>query len=58
MGHADLVSPNILGNLKDEYPSLKIAQWFLDPLVKDGPDFDKNKSRIKILKKKLRQIKF
>ncbi len=46
MGHADLVSPNILGNLKDEYPSLKIAQWFLDPLNKNGPDYEKNKKRI------------
>ena len=46
MGHADLVSSDILGNLKDEYPSLKIAQWFLDPLNKNGPDYEKNKKRI------------
>ena len=34
-----------VGNLKDEYPHLKIAQWFLDPLNKNGPDFKKNKKR-------------
>ena len=39
LGHADLVSPEMLGELKDEYPSLKIGQWFLDPLNKNGPDF-------------------
>ena len=46
LGHADLISPDILGELKDEYPYLKIAQWFLDPLNKNGPDYDKNKNRI------------
>jgi len=46
LGHADLVSSTILGNLKEEYPYLKIAQWFLDPLNKSGPDFQKNKKRI------------
>ena len=38
LGHADLVSPNMLGELKDEYPYLKISQWFLDPLNKNGHD--------------------
>ena len=46
LGHADLISSVMLGELKDEYPNLKIAQWFLDPLNKHGPDYDKNKSRI------------
>ena len=46
LGHADLISPIILGNLKDEYPNLRVAQWFLDPLNKNGPDFKKNKKRI------------
>ena len=46
LGHADLISTTMLGNLKDEYPNLKIAQWFLDPLNKNGPDFSKNKKRI------------
>ena len=31
---------------KDDYQSLKIVQWFLDPLNKNGPDYSKNKSRI------------
>ena len=46
LGHADLISPNMLSELKDDYPSLKVAQWFLDPLNKNGPDFTKNKNRI------------
>tara|TARA_B100001250_G_C19808774_1_gene794763 strand:- start:1557 stop:3698 length:2142 start_codon:yes stop_codon:yes gene_type:complete len=46
LGHADLISSNLLGELKDDYPNLKIAQWFLDPLNINGPDFDKNKKRI------------
>ena len=29
---------------KDKY--LKIAQWFLDPVSKKGPDYQKNKDRI------------
>mgnify|MGYP001208213296 CR=1 FL=1 len=45
-GHADLVSPDTLGELKDDYPNLKMSQWFLDPLNKKGPDFVRNKSRI------------
>ena len=46
LGHADLISSDMLGELKDEYPYLKIAQWFLDPLNKNGPDYLKNKNRI------------
>ncbi len=45
-GHADLVSPDTLGELKDDYPNLKMSQWFLDPLNKKGPDFERNKNRI------------
>ena len=45
-GHADLIKDNTLSYLKDNYKNLKIAQWFLDPLVKNGPDYEKNKSRI------------
>ncbi len=45
-GHADLVSPQTLGELKDDYPNLKMSQWFLDPLNKKGPDFMRNKNRI------------
>jgi len=45
-GHADLIKGNTLSYLKDNYKNLKIAQWFLDPLIKNGPDYVKNKSRI------------
>ena len=30
----------------DDYPNLKISQWFLDPLIKSGPDYNNNKRRI------------
>ena len=46
LGHADLISPNTLSELKDDYPGLKISQWFLDPLNKEGPDYERNKNRI------------
>ena len=46
LGHADLISSNMLGELKDDYPNLKIAQWFLDPLNINGPDYNKNKNRV------------
>ncbi len=45
-GHADLIKGNTLSYLKDNYKNLKIAQWFLDPLIKNGPDYTKNKLRI------------
>ena len=45
-GHADLIKHETLSYLKENYKNLKIAQWFLDPLIKNGPDFLKNKSRI------------
>jgi glycosyltransferase involved in cell wall biosynthesis len=46
MGHSDLVNTQQLGELKSDYPNIKIAQWFLDPLNKDGPDYERNKKRI------------
>tara|TARA_E500000178_G_scaffold84687_1_gene83085 strand:+ start:235 stop:2364 length:2130 start_codon:yes stop_codon:yes gene_type:complete len=46
LGHADMISKDVLYNLKKDYSNLKIAQWFLDPLNKYGPDFQKNKRRI------------
>ncbi len=46
LGHADSINTNVLSELKDDYPSLKIAQWFLDPLNKKGPDYTQNKKRI------------
>ncbi len=46
LGHADSIYAETLNDLKEDYPSLKIAQWFLDPLNKKGPDYQRNKSRI------------
>ena len=46
LGHCDLINAQQLGQLKSDYPNVKIAQWFLDPLNKDGPDFERNKKRI------------
>ena len=46
LGHADLISEDTLGELKDNLPHIKIVQWFLDPLNTRGPDYLKNKKRI------------
>jgi len=46
LGHADMVSQDVLSSLKKDYSNLKITQWFLDPLNKLGPDYFKNKKRI------------
>ena len=46
LGHADLINVDILENIKIKYPKTRIAQWFLDPLNKKGPDYEKNKKRI------------
>ena len=46
LGLADSVSKNVIGDLKYDYPNLKVAQWFLDPLNKKGPDYFQNKKRI------------
>ena len=45
-GHADLITREQVSELKDDNPNTKFAQWFLDPLNKKGPDFERNKSRI------------
>ena len=45
-GHADLISREQIEELKEENPNTKFAQWFLDPLNKKGPDYERNKSRI------------
>ena len=46
LGHADLISSDQINELKDDYPNIRIGQWFLDPLNKKGPDYERNKSRI------------
>ena len=45
-GHADLISKEQIQELKEDNPNTKFAQWFLDPLNKNGPDFNRNKERI------------
>ncbi len=46
LGHADLISAEQIAELRDDYPNARISQWFLDPLNKEGPDYERNKSRI------------
>ena len=46
LGHADLISKDQISELKEDYPNTKFCQWFLDPLNKKGPDFERNKNRI------------
>ncbi|MEC7099485.1 MAG: glycosyltransferase [Pseudomonadota bacterium] len=46
LGHADLISADQISELKEDYPNARFGQWFLDPLNKKGPDFDRNKNRI------------
>ena len=46
LGHADLISKNQIDDLRNDYPNIKIGQWFLDPLNKKGPDYERNKLRI------------
>jgi glycosyltransferase involved in cell wall biosynthesis len=45
-GHADLISKDQIQELKEDNPNTKFAQWFLDPLNKNGPDFERNRNRI------------
>ena len=46
LGHADLISAEQINELKNDYPNVRIGQWFLDPLNKKGPDFERNKRRV------------
>ncbi len=45
LGHADKISNHTLNKIRAENPNIKIAQWFLDPLIVNGPDYKKNQSR-------------
>ena len=45
LGHVDRLDYESFLFLKEKYNSIKFAQWFLDPLIENGPDFDKNKNR-------------
>ena len=46
LGHADLISKDQISELREDYPNTRFSQWFLDPLNKKGPDFERNKERI------------
>ncbi len=46
LGHADLIESNTLKEAKKISPKIKIAQWFEDPLIYSGPDYNKNKNTV------------
>ena len=46
LGHADLISKDQISELRNDYPNARFGQWFLDPLNRKGPDFERNKNRI------------
>ncbi len=46
LGHADLISSDQINELKDDYPNVRVGQWFLDPLNPNGPDYYRNKERV------------
>ena len=46
LGHADAIAIETLDYLKTKNNNLRICQWFLDPLSKNGPDYLKNNKRI------------
>ena len=57
-GHADKVDSNLIANkMKSIFPGLRYSQWFIDPLITNGPDFDKNKKRF-LLKSDLMEANF
>ncbi len=46
LGHADLISSDQINELKDDYPNVRVGQWFLDPLNPKGPDYYRNRERV------------
>mgnify|MGYP000698479520 CR=1 FL=1 len=46
IGHADNIKDQTFLSLKNSNKNLKLAQWFLDPVSKKGPDYLKNKYRL------------
>jgi len=50
LGHADTLLIETLLKIK-QIKNVKICQWFLDPLIKKGPDYLNNKKRILKLEK-------
>ena len=45
-GHADLIHRSTLEIIKSYNKNLKVAQWFEDPLIENGPDYEKNKEKV------------
>ena len=45
LGHADSLMKETIIKMR-KIKKIKICQWFLDPLIKTGPDYLKNKNRI------------
>ncbi|MDC3233587.1 glycosyltransferase family 4 protein, partial [Candidatus Pelagibacter sp.] len=46
LGHADKINNETLLEAKSKHSALTITQWFLDPISRKGPDYQKNKARI------------
>ena len=46
IGHADLIYASTLEELKNFNKNLKIAQWFEDPLINSGPDYNENTRKV------------
>jgi len=46
LGHADLIYVSTLNKLKNFNKDLKIAQWFEDPLITTGPDYNENSQKV------------
>ena len=44
-GHVDRLKYLDFLKIKHDFPNIRFSQWFIDPLVKNGPDYYKNKDR-------------
>ena len=44
LGHADSLQKETIAYITSQ--KIKVAQWFLDPVGKNSPDYEKNKKRI------------
>ena len=44
-GHVDRLDEENFYKIKEKYSSIRLAQWFIDPLNFKGPDYIKNKQR-------------
>lgn len=44
-GHVDRLDEESFYKIKEKYSSIRLAQWFIDPLNISGPDYEKNKQR-------------